>query len=112
MAGEFPNTAILSKNDRKQTDTQADLKGTADVVCPCCGKTSSFWLDAWINPRKDDPSRKFFKIKLKSKDAPPNFPDSPPPGTHQGNMSLGAPAKTAPAVQGAPSTFTGDEIPF
>jgi hypothetical protein len=108
---EFPNTAILSRNERKEKDTHPEFKGTADVTCPCCGKTSSFWLDAWVNLRKDG-AGKFFKIKLKSKDASPNFPDAPLPGTHQNNMSLGAPTKTAPAVQGAPSTFTGDEIPF
>jgi hypothetical protein len=110
---EFPNTAILSRNERKEKDTHPEFKGTADVTCPCCGKTSSFWLDAWVNERRDDPSRKFFKIKLKSKDAPAYVPtDAPLPGTHQNNMSLGAPAKTAPAVQGAPSTFTDDSIPF
>jgi hypothetical protein len=112
MAGEFPNTAILSKNDRKQTESHPDVKGTADVCCAKCNQTTSYWLDGWKNERKDG-SGSFYKIKLKPKDASAYVPtDAPLPGTHQNSMGLGAPTKTAPAVQGAPSTFTDDSIPF
>ena len=107
---EFPNTAILSRNDRKEKDTHPEFKGTADVTCPCCGKTSSFWLDAWVNVRKDGVG-KFFKIKLKSKDAAPNFPQDAPASNYQKSLGVGGPVKPAP-LQGAPDKFVDDTLPF
>lgn len=63
MAYEMkPNTGSLFKNDRKETDTHPDYKGTAlvDGLGEC-------WLDAWINTAKD--GSKYMSLKLKPKNA-------------------------------------------
>lgn len=57
-----PNTGSLFKNDRKETDSHPDYKGSAliDGLGEC-------WLDAWINTAKD--GTKYMSLKLKPKDA-------------------------------------------
>lgn len=57
-----PNTGSLFKNDRKETDSHPDYKGSAliDGLGEC-------WLDAWINTSKD--GTKYMSLKLKPKDA-------------------------------------------
>jgi uncharacterized protein (DUF736 family) len=60
-----PNTGSLFKNDRKETDSHPDYKGSAliDGLGEC-------WLDAWINTAKD--GSKYMSLKLKPKDATNN----------------------------------------
>lgn len=61
MAYEMkPNTGSLFKNDRKETDSHPDYKGSAliDGLGEC-------WLDAWINTAKD--GSKYMSLKLKPK---------------------------------------------
>jgi uncharacterized protein (DUF736 family) len=61
MAYEMkPNTGSLFKNDRKETDSHPDYKGTAliDGLGEC-------WLDAWINTAKD--GSKYMSLKMKPK---------------------------------------------
>jgi uncharacterized protein (DUF736 family) len=63
MAYEMkPNTGSLFKNDRKETDSHPDYKGTAliDGLGEC-------WLDAWINTAKD--GSKYMSLKMKPKEA-------------------------------------------
>jgi uncharacterized protein (DUF736 family) len=57
-----PNTGSLFKNDRKETDSHPDYKGSAliDGLGEC-------WLDAWINEAKD--GTKYMSLKLKPKEA-------------------------------------------
>lgn len=57
-----PNTGSLFKNDRKETDSHPDYKGSAlvDGLGEC-------WLDAWINTAKD--GTKYMSLKIKPKDA-------------------------------------------
>jgi hypothetical protein len=61
---EFDNnmTGILSRNDRKDRDTQPDFTGNATI------DGVDYFLDAWVNERKDGSGRKFFKLKFKAKD--------------------------------------------
>jgi uncharacterized protein (DUF736 family) len=56
-----PNTGSLFKNDRKETDSHPDYKGSAliDGLGEC-------WLDAWINTAKD--GSKYMSLKLKPKE--------------------------------------------
>ena len=63
MAYEMrPNTGSLFKNDKKETDSHPDYKGSAliDGLGEC-------WLDAWINTAKD--GSKYMSLKMKPKDA-------------------------------------------
>jgi hypothetical protein len=67
MAYEMkPNTGSLFKNDRKETDTHPDYKGSALLEW----RLSECWLDAWINTAKD--GSKYMSLKLKPKNAASN----------------------------------------
>ena len=71
----------LFRNDSKSKDTDRDFQGEVTVE----GK--EYWISSWINEGKG--GRKYFKLKLKPKDA--------------------APAK--PATQQS-NSFTNEDIPF
>jgi hypothetical protein len=60
-----PNTGSLFKNDRKESDTHPDYKGSGliDGLGEC-------WLDAWINTTKD--GTKYMSLKFKPKEAVQN----------------------------------------
>jgi uncharacterized protein (DUF736 family) len=51
----------LFKNDRKETDTHPDYKGSALI------NGVEHWLDAWINTAKD--GSKYMSLKMKPKEA-------------------------------------------
>lgn len=51
----------LFKNDRKESDTHADYKGTALI------NGVEHWLDAWINTSNN--GTKYMSLKFKPKDA-------------------------------------------
>lgn len=57
-----PNTGSLFKNDKKETDSHPDYKGSAliDGLGEC-------WLDAWIN--ESSSGVKYMSLKFKAKDA-------------------------------------------
>lgn len=62
MAYEMrPNTGSLFKNDKKETDSHPDYKGSALI------EGVDMWLDAWINTAKD--GSKYMALKMKPKDA-------------------------------------------
>jgi hypothetical protein len=54
-------TGSLFKNDRKESDTHPDYKGSALI------HGVDHWLDAWIN--EDRNGNKYMSLKLKPKDA-------------------------------------------
>lgn len=67
----------LFKNDRKETDTHPDYKGSALI------NGVEHWLDAWINTASD--GSKYMSLKMKPKDAQqargapaPAFPNGDP----------------------------------
>jgi uncharacterized protein (DUF736 family) len=63
MAYEMkPNTGSLFKNDKKETDSHPDYKGSAliDGLGEC-------WLDAWVNTANN--GSKYMSVKIKPKDA-------------------------------------------
>jgi uncharacterized protein (DUF736 family) len=70
-----PNTGSLFKNDRKETDSHPDYKGSAliDGLGEC-------WLDAWINTAKD--GSKYMSLKLKPKEVRATQPSGFTPETH------------------------------
>lgn len=55
------NTGSLFKNDRKESDTHPDYKGSALL------NGVDHWLDAWINTAKD--GSKYMSLKFKPKEA-------------------------------------------
>ena len=54
-------TGSLFKNDRKESDTHPDYKGSALI------NGVDHWLDAWINTDRN--GNKYMSLKLKPKDA-------------------------------------------
>lgn len=72
---KFDNTnrGILSRNDRKEKDTHPDHRGSVNV------EGVEYWLDAWVNERKDG-TGKFFSLSVKRKDkqAPSSAPAPTP----------------------------------
>ena len=58
------NQGILSRNDRKESDSHPDFKGQINVD----GK--EYWLSGYVKERKDG-SGKFFSLRVKAKDAKP-----------------------------------------
>ncbi len=54
-------TGSLFKNDRKESDTHPDYKGSALL------NGVDHWMDAWINTSKD--GQKYMSVKFKPKEA-------------------------------------------
>ena len=78
MAYEMKDlTGSLFKNDRKETDSHPDYKGSALI------NGVEHWLDAWINTAKD--GSKYMSLKMKPKDTA--FSSAPPKGTDREPMS-------------------------
>lgn len=55
------NTGSLFKNDRKETDSHPDYKGSALL------NGVEHWVDAWINQARD--GSKYMSLKFKPKEA-------------------------------------------
>jgi hypothetical protein len=71
------NSGSLFKNDRKETDSHPDYKGSALIG------GVEHWLDAWINTAKD--GSKYMALKMKPKDARTSQPE-----VHTGGSSFSA----------------------
>lgn len=54
------NSGVISKNDRKRDDKDADIAGYINVD----GK--DYWLNGWLRTKKSDGS-KFYSLKVKPK---------------------------------------------
>ncbi len=62
MAYEMKDgTGSLFKNERKETDTHPDYKGSAKL------NGVDHWLDAWINTAND--GSKYMSLKIKPKES-------------------------------------------
>jgi hypothetical protein len=53
---------ILSRNDRRERDSQPEFRGD------CAINGTQFWIDAWMQERKDGSGHKFFSLKFRAKD--------------------------------------------
>lgn len=62
------NSGALFRNDRKEKDNHPDHKGSAEIICPHCGKKSEWWLAAWVRTAKNSGAR-FFSIAFTDKAA-------------------------------------------
>ena len=75
---KYPNTGILSKNDRKEQPNHPDYKGQATV------DEVEYWLSAWI---KDGAKGKFLSISFTPKeDKPKASVETPKPQTDDGPL--------------------------
>jgi hypothetical protein len=54
-------TGIISKNDRKEKETHADIKGKCEID----GK--DYYIDGWLKQRKDG-SGHFYSLRFKAMD--------------------------------------------
>lgn len=65
---EYPNSGILSRNKKRETDSQPEFTGSAEI------DGVKYWQSAWI---KEGKFGKFFSIKYKRKDdQTPNEPST------------------------------------
>lgn len=65
------NKGILSRNDRREKDSQPEYNGTINV------EGVEYWLSGWVKERKDG-SGKFFSLSVKRKEPITIGPDDPP----------------------------------
>ncbi len=56
-----PNTGSLFKNDKKETDSHPDYKGSGLI-----DGVGEVWIDAWINEARD--GSKYMSLKFKRKE--------------------------------------------
>jgi hypothetical protein len=63
---DYPNSGIMFRDNRKQSDRDRDYRGEADIDCPDCGARSTWWLSAWIKLGRNG---KFLSLAFKKKDA-------------------------------------------
>jgi hypothetical protein len=64
MSYDSTNTGIISKNDRKESDTHPDIKGQINI------EGVEYYLAGWIKERKSD-GGKFYSLKATPKHAKP-----------------------------------------
>ena len=81
-------TGSLFKNDRKESDTHPDYKGSALI------NGVDHWLDAWINTDRN--GGKYMSLKLKPKEARGN------PGSNATYGSGNRPPEPADLDDGVP----------
>lgn len=84
-----PNTGSLFKNDKKETDSHPDYKGSGLI-----DGVGEVWLDAWINTSAN--GTKYMSLKFKPKD---------------GAANVATTARSLPVANGD-SAATSDSIPF
>lgn len=88
MAEQYDNElrGIISKNDRKETETHPDIKGQCQI------EGVEYWVNGWQKERKDG-SGKFYSLSFKRKDA-------------------AAPAASKPAAKQEFAADIDDDLPF
>jgi hypothetical protein len=80
MAYDNTNTGILSRNERKETDSHPDFTGTINV------DGVDYWLSGWTKEGKPGgkmEGKRFFSLSVKPKDAqaaPKRKPEPEPVG--------------------------------
>lgn len=55
------NRGIMSKNDRREKDTQPEITGSANI------EGTEYWINCWVKERKDG-NGKFFSLSFKRKE--------------------------------------------
>ena len=92
------NSGSIFKNDDRKTDNHPVYKGSALIG------GVDYWVDSWINDKKDGSGEKYMSLKFKVKEARPgDVPDTPA-------MGGSSPSVDVPAQGGADAEQ--DELPF
>lgn len=65
-------TGIIGKNDRKEKDSQPDIKGNCEI------NGVQFWISGWKKDRKDG-TGSFYSLRFEAKDAPQKAAPKPAP---------------------------------
>ena len=60
MTNKYPNSGIISKNERKTEDKHADISGSANV------EGVDYWVSGWL---KEGAKGKFYSLQFKPKEA-------------------------------------------
>jgi hypothetical protein len=72
MQYDNSNRGALWKNDRREKETHPQLKGSTNVVCPHCNKTTDYWTSGWTS--NDGGKKPLVSLSLQVKDQVVNAP--------------------------------------
>tara|TARA_R110000772_G_scaffold268452_1_gene395572 strand:+ start:18018 stop:18308 length:291 start_codon:yes stop_codon:yes gene_type:complete len=74
MAYDNTNSGALFVNDKKTKENHPNARGQAEVVCPHCKKSGTFWLSAWTKVAKQGKKagQKFQSLAFTEMDDQPN----------------------------------------
>ena len=70
---KYDNSGSVSKNLRKEKDTQPDIKGKATIA------GVEYWIDGW---QKESETGKWYSLSFKPKDAKPEAKAAAKPPTN------------------------------
>ena len=93
-----PETGSMFQNDRKQSETHADWRGSALIA------GVEYWVDSWENTTKD--GRPYFSLKFKPKDAARGG------GGYSSGRQTGARSAPARAMPTRGTPLGSDDVPF
>ena len=68
------NSGALFKNDKRETDSHPNAKGSLCVECPSCQAVTDYWTSAWTNTSKAGQRYQSLKITAKEQQAAPPAP--------------------------------------
>jgi len=78
------NEGALFRNDRRETDSHPNARGSATIVCSC-GARTAYWVSAWTNTVRQGEREgdRYQSLKFKAKDDQParRAQSAPPPAT-------------------------------
>jgi hypothetical protein len=97
MNDQFPNSGILFRNDKKESEKSPDYRGNATVG------GQEFWISAWI---REGRKGKFLSLSFKPKEVRKLQPSA------SNAASSRPPTPTASAVPGRSAEVEPDDIPF
>ncbi len=63
--GDYPNSGIMFREDRKDRPTSRDYKGEGNLACPHCGARIGLWLSGWIKTARN--GARFLSLSFKPK---------------------------------------------
>ena len=75
MQYDNSNRGALWKNDRREKETHPQLKGSMNVTCSHCSKSTEFWTSAWTS--NEGGKKPMVSLSLQAKDQVVNAPAAP-----------------------------------
>lgn len=67
------NSGALFINDSRTKDSHPQARGSAEIVCPHCGRSGGFWISAWTKVAKSGKKagQKFQSLAFTQQDEQP-----------------------------------------